>query len=353
MNTTPFDNNHIRRAWSWLFIIFGFFLFLYLIRSILLPFVVGIMTAYFLDPAADKLEERGLSRSSATTIITIGFFSLILLAIGLLTPTLVRQLGDLAKDLPELYRQIQSLFETITAKLPGSFAFSAHNGLEKLGDEAFAVVQKFTVGLLQSGLVLVNLVSLLVITPVVCFYLLRDWDRLTEQLDQLLPKKHADTIREQARAIDNTLAGFIRGQFNVMVVLGIFYAVGLSIIGLKFSVLIGLVAGFMVIVPYLGAFISGIMAVGIAYVQFPDIQPVLLVGGYFVLGQMLEGYFLTPKLVGEKVGLHPLWVIFGMLAGGTLFGFVGILLAVPITAVIGVLMRFAVSQYLESDLYKE
>lgn len=350
LSATP--THPLRRLWFWLLFITGFILFLYLIRSILLPFVVGILTAYFLDPAADKLEEWGWSRGVATAMITIGFFLLILLIIAALVPTLAQQIGDLTRALPDYYRQLHTALQELMDRLPGTFSFSAHEGMEKFGDELFGVVQEFTLGLLKSGFFLVNVVSLLVITPVVCFYLLRDWDRFIDKLDELLPQKHADTIRHQMQLIDYTLAGFIRGQFNVMLVLGAFYAIGLSVIGLKFAVLIGLLAGFMVIIPYLGTVISGLLAVGMAYLQFPTIEPVLLVAGYFVLGQMLEGYFLTPKLVGEKVGLHPLWVIFGMLAGGTLFGFVGILLAVPVTAVIGVLVRFAVERYKESDLYQ-
>jgi predicted PurR-regulated permease PerM len=192
---------------------------------------------------------------------------------------------------------------------------------------------------------------LLVITPIVSFFLLRDWDRITAKIDGYLPKRYAPTIREQLKRIDQTLAGYIRGQVHVMLVLGVFYAVGLSIIGLDFAILVGMAGGILVILPYLGVVIAGALSVGIAYVQFHDWQPVAMVAGFFVIGQMIEGYVLTPKLVGDRVGLHPLWLIFGMLAGAALFGFVGVLLAIPVSAVLGVLVRFALQQYLESDYY--
>lgn len=343
-----------RRIWQWLGIIFGFLLFLYLIRSILLPFVVGILTAYFLDPAADKLEKWGCSRAVATTLITVGFFTAIIIAVAALLPTLAQQIGDLVREFPVYYQQVRELVQLQLARLPVDMQWQAADGLGQFGDKILAVSQKFVLQLLQSGMVVVNLLSLAVITPVVAFYLLRDWDRIVERMERLLPRKHAPVIKEQWQKIDETLAGFIRGQLNVMLVLGAFYAIGLSLIGLKFAVLVGVLAGLLIIIPYLGTFISGALSVSIAYVQFGEQWwKVALVAGYFVIGQMLEGYFLTPKLVGERVGLHPVWVIFGMLAGGALFGFVGILLALPVTAIIGVLARFAVERYLESDLYQE
>ena len=175
---------------------------------------------------------------------------------------------------------------------------------------------------------------------------------MIEKLDQLLPRKHADTIREQVYIIDNTISGYVRGTMNVMLVLGTFYAIGLSFVGLDFALLIGIIGGIAIIIPYVGTIVSGGLAVGMAYLQFDSLTPVLVTLTIFTAGQMLEGYVLTPKLVGDKIGLHPLWLIFGMLAGAALYGFVGILLAIPVTAVIGVLIRFAVSQYKESELYQ-
>lgn len=343
---------YTRRVWFWLLLVLGFFLFLYLIRSILLPFVVGILTAYFLDPAADKLEEWGCSRNVATALITVGFFGLIALSILALAPVVVNQVGGLIEELPNYIRQLRHLAYKHLSVLPFSLELPLNGDKPSLGGSEIGTLQGLGKQLLQSGFVIMNVVSLLVITPVVAFYLLRDWDVLVAHIDRLLPRKHKEVIEEQMRRIDQTLAGFIRGQINVMLILGIFYAIALSLAGLKYAVLVGLLAGLLIIIPYIGTFISGVLSVSIAYVQFEEWWQVGVVASIFVLGQMMEGYFLTPKLVGGKVGLHPAWIIFGMLAGGALFGFVGILLAVPVTAVIGVLVRFAVEQYMESDYYK-
>ncbi|MGE0755235.1 MAG: AI-2E family transporter, partial [Alphaproteobacteria bacterium] len=194
--------------------------------------------------------------------------------------------------------------------------------------------------------------SLFLITPIVAFYLLRDWDRLVDHIDNLLPRKHAATIREQMRIIDRTLAGFLRGQFNVCLILGTYYAIGLTLVGLKFGLLIGLATGFLTIFPYVGLMLGMGIGLSVALFQFGDFMPVAMTLAVFVTGQIIEGYFITPKLVGDKVGLHPVWIIFGMLAGAALFGFVGILLAIPVTAVMGVLIRFAISRYKLSNYYQ-
>ncbi len=208
------------------------------------------------------------------------------------------------------------------------------------------------VRVVSSGVALTNLLSLLFITPVVAFYLLRDWDRLVVQIDALLPRQHRDTVRTQLLEINRNLAGFARGQATVCLVLAIFYATGLSVIGLEFGLVVGLGIGFLSFIPYVGSITGLIVSLGIALAQFPTWGPVGLVLGFFVLGQILEGYVLTPRLVGNRVGLHPVWVIFALLAGGALFGFVGLLLAVPVAAVIGVLIRFAVVQYRDSRYFR-
>lgn len=343
-----------RKIWFWLLLIFAFFGFLYLIRGMLLPFVVGLGTAYFLDPAADRLQKLGLSRASATSVITITFFSLIALVFALLAPLLIKQLAGFLDHLPGYLEVLRASADTYLHKLPFPLnGKEAAQPLEQFGGTVLKGVQNFAIGLLQSGMVMLNLLSLMIITPVVAFYLLRDWDAITTRIDRLLPRRHAELIRAQLREIDATLAGFIRGQFNVMLILGLFYAMALSVLQLPFGALIGMAAGLLIILPYLGSLIGTAAAIGIALVQFDEPWRIGAVCGVFVLGQLMEGYFLTPRLVGSRVGLHPVWIIFGMLAGGALFGFVGVLLALPVSAVIGVLVRFAVQQYLESELYRE
>lgn len=340
------------RLLFWLLVIFGFFGFIALIDDILLPFVLGILIAYFLDPAADKLESWNLSRGlSASTIILI-FFSLVVVVILALAPTLIKQVAGLLADIPHYINRLQTIIMEQMGRLPIPIDIQERFDTESLIGSFVGSGKGIATGLLQSGMAFINIVSLLVITPVVAFYLLRDWDKLVARIDELLPRKHADTIRTQLNKIDETLAGFIRGQFNVMLILGAFYAIALLLAGLKYAVIIGLLCGFLIIVPYIGAFIGGVLSTGIALVQFDDWKQVAIVAGIFVVGQMLEGYALTPKLVGDRVGLHPVWVIFGMLAGASLFGFVGILIAVPVTAIIGVLVRFAIEQYEHSSFYE-
>lgn len=345
-----------RRWLVWLAGMVLFFAFLYAIKAILLPFIIGMLIAYFLDPAADRLEAWGLSRLMATLVITALFFGLFTLLLVLLIPVVITQLEDLVKTLPGYIEQYRGM---IAARIDSWLSYlnidslaSAREAVNGSSKTIASAVGKVTQGLLSSGAALVNLVSLIVITPIVAFYLLRDWDRIVAHIDGLLPRRHAATIREQAALMDRTLSGYIRGVLNVMLVLGSFYAVSLSVIGLDFAVLIGMFGGLMFIIPYLGTFLSGMAAVGMAYLQFDSWEPVLATLAVFTAGQMMEGYFLTPKLVGDKIGLHPLWLIFGMLAGAALFGFVGIFLAIPVTALLGVLIRFAVQQYKHSAYYE-
>ena len=346
------------RKWIfWIIGIAGFFLFLYLIRSILLPFVVGVLTAYFLDPAADKLEKWGASRLVATTTITLSFFGILLIIILSLSPVIVEQARGLLQDFPGYIASFQeeyaSQIRSLMVQLSPEQKLEANKAISSVSGTLMEYVGGIATSVLQSGIALVNLVSLLFITPVVAFYLLKDWDKIVDRINILLPRQHAPTIREQIKIIDETLSGFIRGQTNVCLILATYYAVALSLVGLKFGIVIGILGGFLVIIPYAGILFATVFGVAVAFFQFGDLGPVAIVLAIFVSGQMIEGTLITPKLVGDKVGLHPLWIIFGMLAGAALFGFVGILLAVPVTAVIGVLVRFALCQYLKSTLYDD
>ncbi len=348
-NTLPLFS---RKLVSWLIITLLFFGFLFLIRDMLLPFILGMLIAYFLDPAADKLEVWGCSRTLATTLITLSFFVIIAILTLALAPTLIKQITGLIADIPNYINALRQLLLEQMNKLPLSSELENTLSFGEMFGSYVTGGKNIATQIIQSSFAILNLISLLVITPVVSFYMLRDWDRLIEKIDGLLPRNHAEVIREQFRKVDETLAGFIRGQLNVMLILSAFYAIALLFAGLKYAVIIGLLAGFLIIIPYIGTLIGGILSTGIAFIQFDDWTQTAIVAAIFVIGQMLEGYALTPKLVGDRVGLHPLWIIFGMLAGASLFGFVGILIAVPVTAIIGVLVRFMLSQYEESDLYK-
>jgi predicted PurR-regulated permease PerM len=215
-----------------------------------------------------------------------------------------------------------------------------------------AAIGGAVLGQVLSGLgAVLSVISLIVITPVVSFFLLRDWDHIVARVDGWLPRAHVETIREQARLVDQTQAGFVRGQMLVCLIVGSYYATALTVVGLEFGIIVGLVTGLMLFIPYVGMLTGFAVSMGLAFAQFDSAQSILLVAVVFVVGQPLEGVFLTPKLVGDRVGLHPVWILFALLTGAALFGFVGVLLAVPTAAVIGVGMRFAIGRYLAGPFY--
>jgi predicted PurR-regulated permease PerM len=327
----------------------------HLLSSILLPFVAGMLTAYFLDPIADRLEERRVPRGIATALILLTFFIVGAGLLMLLIPLLQGQIVELAELVPGMIEAarmyLEPLLRDIIAGLPPDALAEIKTSVGDFAGKAAKWVTTLLGNVWSGGLALFNLISLTVVTPVVAFYLLRDWDLITAKVDSWLPRGARPTIHTQLLEIDTTLAAFIRGQATVCLVLSLIYAVGLSIVGLKSGLLVGLGAGFISFIPYLGAASGLIVGVGIALFQFSEWLPIVIVGGIFLFGQTLESYVLTPRLVGDRVGLHPVWIIFALMAGGALFGFTGILLAVPMAAVIGVLLRFAIGRYLESPLY--
>lgn len=345
----------MRRWPSYLAALIVFLILVYLLRTVLLPFVAGMGVAYFLDPVCDKLEKWGCSRTLATTLVTIAFALLIILGFLVIVPVLVEQLTNFIRDLPGLMERAHQRLLPLYFQFQTRFDLPALDDLGAMVSNRLGGVLGFIGDTIQNvvsgGAALANLLSLLFITPVVTFYLLRDWDILVARIDTLLPRDHAMTIREQMKAIDTTMAGFIRGQASVCLVLGTYYAGGLMLVGLPFGLVIGMAAGILTFIPYVGSLSGFIISMAVALASFPDWHGPAIVAGIFVTGQILEGNFLTPKLVGDRVGLHPVWIIFALLAGGALFGFVGLLLAVPVAAAIGVLVRFAISRYLASPLY--
>ena len=338
----------------WLTLVTLVVFFLQMVRPILLPFVVGMGVAYLFDPVADRLERLGLSRALAATFITLTFFIVLALILIWVGPLVYRQLSALLESLPNILASLRDLIEHQLAQL--LHRLEVLNGgdaipPEQLTAKAVTAASALLNRLMVSGAALLNLLSLLFITPIVCFYLLRDWDKIVEALDRLLPRAHAPVIREQCRIIDDTLAGYLRGQVTVMAILAIYYAGLLGIIGVNFSLVIALISALSIIIPYVGTLVSFSLALGVTYFGFGLEWQFWSVAGVYVLGQIMEQQFLTPTIVGKNVGLHPLWMLFGMLAGAVTMGFVGVLLAVPITAVIGVLVRFFVGRYLASPLY--
>jgi predicted PurR-regulated permease PerM len=329
---------------------------LWTLQAILLPFIAGFVLAYFLDPIADRLEKMGLPRIAATTVILLAAI-FILVFIGLMiVPVAVDQSVKLAGDLPTLMNSLTARANEIA---PQSLKDMLANSGTDLQGQATTIAGKaagWLVGFMSSlwsgGWALVNILSLLIITPIVAFYLLADWDHIVAKVDSWLPRDHLEEVRSIARDIDTAMSGFIRGQGTVCLLLGIFYAAGLSLVGLKSGLAIGFAAGMLSFIPYVGALIGGIMAIGVGLVQFwPNESHVLLIVGVFFAGQFIEGNFLSPRLVGGSIGLHPVWMMFALLAFSYVFGFLGLLLAVPMAAATGVFVRYALKRYLDSKLY--
>lgn len=329
-----------------------FALMLWLLGDVLLPFVIGSAIAYMIDPLADRLERAGLSRAAATAIITIAAILTFALVTLLIVPTLISQTAGLIDTLPQLTNRFQAfLGERFPSLLEeGS---TIRQTLVSVGESIRERAPQVAETVLGSALSLINVVVLLVIVPVVSVYMLLDWDRMIARIDELLPREHAPTIRRLAAEIDETMAAFVRGMGLVCLILGTYYAVALMIVGLNFGLVVGFIAGLVTFIPYLGALIGGVLAIGLALFQFwGDWLSIGIVAGIFVIGQIVEGNFLTPKLVGDSVGLHPVWLLLALAVFGALFGFVGMLVAVPVAAALGVITRFAVNQYLDSRLYR-
>lgn len=329
---------------------------LFLFRSILLPFVAGMALAYFLDPVADRLEKIGMSRIAATSLILIVFVLLFIIGLVIILPILAKQISDFITRLPEYLQTLQTLFSSIdTIALAGRFGIDPDTFQENFSsvlEQGAGFLKGLVQSIWSSGKAIIDIASVLIITPVVAFYMLLDWDKMVKRIDDTIPRDHLETVRGIASEMDRAVAGFIRGQGTVSLLLGTYYAVGLTVVGLNFGLLIGMFAGVISFIPYVGSMIGLILALGVALVQFwPDYISIIMVVAVFFSGQFLEGNILQPKLVGERVGLHPVWLMFALFAFGALFGFVGLLIAVPAAAAVGVLVRFFVKQYLNSPLY--
>lgn len=347
--------NGAKQIRIWAISLLVFLVLLYVLRDVLAPFVAGMAVAYFVDPVADKLEEWGLSRTLATTAITLTFFIVAIAGISTVLPILTSQIIGFAGRVPMYFEQLRDVIEPIMHQISSDISdenlkqiVASAQGFTK---HALSVLSDLFNSVISGGAAVIDVVSVLVLTPLVTFYLLRDWDLLVARIDGWLPRNSAPVIREQFILIDETLAGFVRGQASVCLVLGAFYAIGLSLVGLEFGLMVGLGAGFISFVPYVGAMIGLSVGLCIALVQFGEWMPIFIVVCIFLTGQTAESYVLTPKLVGERIGLHPVWLIFALMAGGSLAGFTGVLLAVPIAAIIGVLIRFGLAEYLKSALY--
>jgi len=345
-----------RQFLFWLFVVAAAIVLLWQLSGMLLPFVLGMALAYVSDPVADRLERLLFPRWLASLLVLGLIVGLGILVLILVIPVIANQAMQLAEQMPHYLDLLRHRF------LPQLTRFVARVGgphdaadVQKAAGAYVGSVSSWMFGMLShlwsSSLAIANVVYVMVLTPLVAFYFLRDWDRMVAKLDSWSPVRHREDIRGLAREIDDILAGFIRGQATVCVIVGLYYAAALTIAGLEYGAIIGTVAGILSFIPYLGA-IAGLGAsVTVAFIQFDDHLRVAIVAGVYILGHMIEGNLITPMLVGNRVKLHPVWIIFALTAGGALFGFTGVLLAVPVAAVVGVLVRFALRQYLDSNFY--
>ncbi len=338
------------KYWGIAAVVFG--LMLWFLGDVLLPFVVGGAIAYMMDPVADRLERLKFSRVAATATIS-------LVAIVVIVPLLIFVVREVVDQTAGLLEQaptyLSSLYTYFSERFPTLLdeTSTLRKALSGIGSTLQERGTAFVQTVFSSAVGVINAAVFVVVVPVVAFYLLLDWDNMIARIDALLPRDHAPVIRELATEIDSTLASFVRGQLTVCGILGTFYAVTLMLVGLQFGLVVGVIAGLITFIPYVGALVGGALAIGLALFQFwAEPQWIVAVAVIFGVGQFLEGNILTPKLVGESVGLHPVWLLFALSAFGTLFGFVGMLVAVPIAAIFGVLTRFGIVQYQGSRLYR-
>jgi predicted PurR-regulated permease PerM len=342
-----------RQLTFWLLTFFVLAAVLWLLHDILLPFVAGIALAYVLAPLADRVERLGMNRTVAALLIVSVLVVALIALILLLVPLLLQQGVALISNIPGYFKRIKELIvDPNLTWLNWLGAAETGKSASDLVGQVATWLLSFSYSLWTGGKALVSFASVLIVMPVVTFYLIRDWHAMIDRVDNWVPVHQRDTVRQLGREIDAAIGGFLRGQFGVCLVLGCYYAIGLMLVGLDFALLIGLIAGVITFVPYIGSMTGLMIAVSVAIAQFwPDWKRIMLVVAIFLIGQFIEGNVVSPKFVGERVGLHPVWLIFAMFAFGYLFGFVGLLIAVPLGAAIAVLLRFWLRQYFASPLY--
>lgn len=333
-----------------------FLLTLWALKTMLLPFVIGLAVAYLLDPLVDRLEKARLNRTAATIVVLSSFASVFILAVAFTFPVLQEQLLQFVQAMPVYIQKIREVSLPLIAKAHEQLLMNKSVDLQQEASgyaaKAFEWASTVAGKIWNGGLAVFDILSILVVSPVVSFYMLRDWDVMIKKIDSWLPRRHAKTIRELARQMDAALSGFVRGQAMVCVVLGSIYGTALSFAGLNFGFLIGFMAGVLSFIPYVGSIIGFVTAIVVAWFQFDgETSKLLIVAAIFAVGQFTEGNVLTPKFVGEKVGLHAVWILFALMAGGTLMGFTGVMIAVPVAALIGVMTRFLIGEYLKSQYY--
>jgi predicted PurR-regulated permease PerM len=343
------------RLLFWLGVLLILIIALGMVQGILLPFAAGIVIAFILAPTVGRIEAWGVRRSLASLAVLIVFLIGVALVFVLLVPLIQGQIVQLIARVPSLVSALQDQLGRwlviLQQQLPAEEAAKLRDLVGTKVGEALAWLATLLQSMITSSIAILNVVSLVVVTPIITFLLLRDWEKIVAQIDSYMPRQSLATVREQARIVSDMLVGFIHGQALVCLILAIYYGVALTFAGLDSGLALGVLIGVLAVIPFLGAALGFVLALGLAASQYGTWTEILTVVGIFAVGQAFEGNFLTPKLVGDRIHLHPVWVIFALFAGASLFGFVGVLLAVPTAAVVGVLVRFALSRYRRSSIY--
>ena len=331
--------------------------FVWLFKPVLTPFVLGIAIAYLLNPLVKRFSTKGFKRATSSAIIITLFFLIVTTLIVLVAPIIAKESAELIEAMPGYLDRIFKLIQPYTVWFQENFGqgyvADAKTFLKENISKILSISGGIAGGLAAGGQAVAGMLTTIVLTPLVAFYMMSEWPNITKWVEDLIPRQNEKMIKDILKQIDLKLAGFVRGQLTVAFLLGIIYAVALTIAGLNYGFLIGITAGLLSIIPMVGSTLGLLVSIAVAWFQAGEMQYVLIIGGIFVVGQIIEGNVLSPKLLGDSVGLHPLWILFALMAGGSLFGILGMLLAVPVAAVIGVLVSFAISQYKKSPLYKK
>jgi predicted PurR-regulated permease PerM len=334
-----------------------FLLFMWMFSGVLLPFVLGVSVAYLLDPIVNRLTRWKLPRWAAALVILAVFVLFVGMAAALILPAVYREMTQLALALPGYAEKVWAMLAPYTAwaqeKLGNTDVEGIKQTLQSQIGKMFAVGGSVLGGIATGGQAVAGFLTTLFITPVVAYYMMKEWPAIKEWFNGLLPRKHVDTIHGLLVRIDGKIAGFVRGQITVAFLLAVIYAVALSLAGLNYGFLIGFMAGVLSVIPMVGTAVGLVVAVAVAWFQAGSVTYVAIIAAIFLVGQFIEGNFLTPKFLGDSVGLHPLWILFALLAGGAMYGIAGMLLAVPVVAVVGVLASFAIGLYKNSAYYNE
>ncbi|MBS0185634.1 MAG: AI-2E family transporter [Proteobacteria bacterium] len=345
-----------QRLSLWILILGGGFLFFYLLSGILFPFIIGIVVAYALSPSVNFLEKYKINRATGSLCILSSFFLSIAALFLFAFPFVQDEIISLTKVIPSLgvhlHTHAMSLLDEMSKFISPEDWIRVQNYAKTFLGDSLKWLAHLIGDLLTNSLALANIIALMIVTPLVSFYFLKDWPKILNSLKALIPKKASPTILRLVKQIDDALSGFARGQALVCFILSIYYGLSLSLTGLHSGLAIGLLTGFFLFIPYVAVLTGFSIATIMSFVQFDDWTHRLVVIGIFLVGQVIEGNFLTPRLVGERIGLHPLWIIFAVFSGAYLMGFLGVLIAMPMIAIIGVLFKFLREKYLESPLYK-